>query len=102
RRHRFAGREGEHADGQDRGFFDGVVPPVQPGRVGLVDGVVGGVAVAVELLGVAGIEYGIDGDESAGFGVVFAGAFVDEAGRVVGTVEEAVFAEPVRRRGAAG
>src|SRR5439155_22571840 len=58
----------------------GVFGHHQPGGVAERDGVVVGVAVAVDLLGAAGVGDRVGGREAAGGGVVFAGAEVGEAG----------------------
>lgn len=77
-------------------LLDGLLDPVaelaqgeEAVGVGEVDGVVVGVGVAVELLGVVGVEEGVEGQEAAGFGVVGAGAELGEAGGVEGAADEA-------------
>jgi hypothetical protein len=64
-------------------------------RVGKRSRVVVGVGVAVPLPGVGEVLQGVDGDEPAGGGVVFAGAEVDQAGGVFGAADEAAL-DPAR------
>src|SRR5690349_20102582 len=61
----------------------------QPAGVRVGDRVVAGVGVAAELVGVGGLEDGVDLQESAGGGVVVTGAEQAESGGgVAGLVEE--------------
>jgi hypothetical protein len=59
-------------------------------RIAAADRVVGGVGVAIDLLGVGEFQDRVDGDEAARRGVVFAGAEMGEAGGcVLDSVDEA-------------